>query len=33
MVNTRKTQVFERQMTKLLDGLIDGNIARFDLLQ
>jgi hypothetical protein len=33
MVNTRKTQVLERQMAKFLDRLVDGYIARFDLLQ
>jgi len=33
MVNAGKTEVFVRQMAKLFDGLIDGDIARFDLLQ
>jgi hypothetical protein len=33
MVNAGKAEVFIRQMAKLLDGLVDGDIARFDLLQ
>ena len=33
MVNAGKTKVFERQMPKFLYGLIDGYVARFDLLQ
>jgi hypothetical protein len=33
VVNAGKTEVLVWQMAKLFDGLIDRNIARFDLLQ
>ena len=33
MVNAGKTEVLVRQMAKLFNRLVDGDIARFDLLQ
>ena len=33
VVHAGKTQVLVWQMAKLLNGLVDGNLARFNLLQ
>jgi hypothetical protein len=33
MVHSRKTQIFERQMTQFRLGLFDGNFASFDFFQ
>jgi hypothetical protein len=33
VVHAGKAEVFVRQVTKLFDGLIDGNVALLNLLQ